>query len=141
VILGFGASASADLPLCGYVMDLDCPGCQSYTPPGGCFCGPVQQACHCRKTTGGIQDGIKVECYTNKFDYHLDENGFEIIQGPDALCSRNFKCTMSGGGQLNCATYRAGTCPLTDESKQCNWRPWGNPNYQPTYAQGAACRS
>lgn len=137
-ILGFCASASADLPLCGYPMIVDCPGCQPFTPPGGCFCGPHEQACVCRKSTGGIQEGIKTVCYDNTFDYVLDNNGRVLSAGPDADCSENFKCTTAGGGQTGCVQYQNGSCPQS-EPPTCDWRRYGYLNKQPTWLAGARC--
>lgn len=136
--LTFCANGMADLPFCGYVVSLQCPICTPNNPAGGCYCGPESGACWCRKTTGGVQDGIRVVCETGDFNVTSDPNGLVLSEGPEALCSTAYKCMLASGSQVNSATYVAGTCVPTGQDT-CDWRLFGTPVMQPTYVQGGRC--
>jgi len=136
--LTFCANGMADLPFCGYVVSLQCPICTPNNPAGGCYCGPESGACWCRKTTGGVQDGIRVVCETGDFNVTSDPNGLVLSEGPEALCSTAYKCMLASGSQVNCATYVAGTCVPTGQDT-CDWRLFGTPVMQSTYVQGGRC--
>jgi hypothetical protein len=119
--------------LCGYVLDIVCPGCTA-TNPGGCACLPEEGACNCKPADN------KVVCLTNDFSYTCNPNGYELEVGDSADCSWVEKCMMENGGTNGCGTYKLGLCQQPPPPDQpCRWRLFGNVNQQPLWTQGDPC--
>jgi hypothetical protein len=129
----------ADVQLCGYVNEVEC--CTNVTPAGGCYCGPDSGQCNCRKTSGGIQDGIKVVCDPGPFDYvSAAPPAPEITPGSVVECAQNYKCKQASGSQVNCSTINQGTCPQpVPPGSPCEWRNHGEPWGVTTWVQGDPC--
>lgn len=133
--------ARGDAPACGYVVSGLCPICTPQTPTGGCYCGPHEGACWCRKTSGGVQEGIMILCGPpDDFNWTYDSKGLKITEGPQRLCLTAYKCMLPGGSQGNCGAYIAGTCIPYGEAT-CGWRVFGDPVTQPTWEAGSVCGS
>lgn|GEM_PF-5570366 len=114
----------AGVPICGTVTSLVCPGCTPGQPSdSSCFCGPVSQACECRKTTGGRQTGFITTCFTNTFDFVEPGPKLIVMAKADALCKRVKKCVRPNASQVNCGILSQPICE-SPPNEGCSWLVW-----------------
>ncbi|HMQ16526.1 MAG TPA: hypothetical protein PKC49_11175 [Phycisphaerae bacterium] len=128
------------VPLCGYVVQMLCPGCSSSSPSDStCYCGPHEGQCVCRKVSGGIQTGLTTVCYIGDFNWIDDPNGRVITADVtnQPLCSRTYRCQTAGGSQVDCAQLSGHSC-IGGGVETCSWRVFGEYTL-PKFLEGAAC--
>lgn len=128
-------SAAASSPLCGYVVDIQCPGCENNNP-GGCACAPINEQCNCNNNQ------LKVECNTANYTYQITPNGGNklSISSEAETCTIVKKCMMEDGDQVGCGTYHVpGYCVVQAPPNQpCQWRDFFSTT-APVWTQGDPC--
>lgn len=115
------AAAPAEGQICGYIQNLECPGC-SPTDPGACYCGPNGNACDCLKAPGERQIGTRVECFVANFTYLEDRYAPSVELAGFELCMKYRECVVEEGGSgLNCGTLQGGGASCIPGPKPCAW--------------------
>lgn len=123
------------IPLCGYVLLINCPGCTpNYPSDSSCFCGEdtAAETCNCMKQSGR-QTESTIFCWIGNFDYTENEDAPKIVEAGAQNCKTVYKCVKPAGGGLNC-----GTLPSCASTGSCSWQIFAT-TQQMTYAQGGEC--
>lgn len=131
------ASAVVAYAGCGYVSEILCPGCDGHIVTSGCSCGPIDQACKCRRNDGTVQQEIMTMCEVGPFDYLFDEDGPTIEASDPIPCGQNLKCLAVNGTPINCGNYsQFGYCvSQPPPAGGCSWRVFGSPWTETAFIQ------
>lgn len=123
-LVSIAISAYAHGIVCGWVVDISCPGCSPSVPSdSSCYCGPVDQECVCRKISGGMQTGSIITCNTGPWNYLSDNDGppIAVVSEGAPECYSVKRCMKADQSQLDCGELSGHGCVSSGEGG-CSWR-------------------